>query len=687
MAIVVFLLVVTAAGLGGYALLVRVGLDDLEAWAGGRLAGLVMVALPAWWLGVAGVAQWRVVGGVALLISAVAGGYVVWRRREWRQIAVGEAIFWVAAALVIFIRLDHPDIALTEKPMDLGILASLLRAESFPPPDMWLAGETLPYYYWGALLWTVPLWVSSLPLEFGYNLIVGLVGGMVASIMWMLGRRLGGNHWSGLLAAFFGVFAGTPDGFRQLAAGAQLTGLDLWHSSRQVADTITEFPLFTLWLGDLHPHLLSMPIICLALLVAARAGKSNGGGIFEIVVLAVLFGVAWAANPWCMPPTLVGIALLFLAGSDRWYWPGGDGSRRWLAVVAVAVGGWIVTAPFHLGFQAPFQGVKRVFAWTEPSEILLYAGCLLIPAALAALALLRGALEGDAEVRRAVTLAFSAAVLVLAAAVGRPTLIFLLACLALLVVSVLGSWAGSYRPAIALASLGVFLFLVPEFVYVVDGYGSEMHRMNTVFKSYIQGWIFLAAALPVLVGIAVRNRWVRVGLVSAAVVVALPHPVGMVAKGMTADGWSIDGMKWMAPGDRAIVHYLREQPAGTVISEAVAGPYSEYARLSSASGVPSVLGWVNHELVWRGNEILEETGRREELIKQIYTSGDPDRVRSLTEQEPIHLVAVGSLERRDYPAAGIEAVVSAGEVVVDEDGALLVRFGSPGAVPASEDDQ
>ena len=61
--------------------------------------------------------------------------------------------------------------------MVLGILASLLRAEGFPPPDMWLAGETLPYYYWGALLWTVPLWVSGVPLEFGYNLIVGLIGG------------------------------------------------------------------------------------------------------------------------------------------------------------------------------------------------------------------------------------------------------------------------------------------------------------------------------------------------------------------------------------------------------------------------------------------------------------------------------------------------------------------------------
>jgi uncharacterized membrane protein len=122
-----------------------------------------------------------------------------------------------------------------------------------------------------------------------------------------------------------------------------------------------------------------------------------------------------------------------------------------------------------------------------------------------------------------------------------------------------------------------------------------------------------------------------------------------------------------------------------VIAEAVAGPYSEYARLSSASGVPCVLGWANHELVWRGSEILHETGRREDVIREIYTSGDPDTVRSLAEKEPIHLVAVGSLEHRDYPAPGIAAVVAAGEVVLEEDGAVLVRFGHPDAEAATED--
>ena len=243
MEISIFLLAVMGAGFGGYALLVWLGLDDLEAWAGGRVAGLVLIALPAWWAGVVGIVHWRSLGAAALIVAAIVGLGVAWRRRRWRSLLLAEAIFVVFAAMVVFIRLDHPQIVLTEKPMDLGILASLLRAEGFPPPDMWLAGETLPYYYWGALLWTVPLWVAGVPLEFGYNLVVGLIGGVVGCLLWMLGRRSGGGHLSGLLVAFFGLLAGTPDGMRQLLAGKNLAALDHWHSSRQIPDTITEWPL------------------------------------------------------------------------------------------------------------------------------------------------------------------------------------------------------------------------------------------------------------------------------------------------------------------------------------------------------------------------------------------------------------------------------------------------------------
>jgi uncharacterized membrane protein len=223
----------------------------------------------------------------------------------------------------------------------------------------------------------------------------------------------------------------------------------------------------------------------------------------------------------------------------------------------------------------------------------------------------------------------------------------------------------------------VFLFLVPEVVYVADSYGEGLHRMNTVFKAYIQAWILLAIALPVVLRLGLRRPIFRWAVLGAIVVVALPHPLALIVQQFKAESWSIDGMAWMTKGDRAIVEALREEPSGTLMIEAVGGAYTEYARLSSASGVPAYLGWANHEGVWRGGDIHEETGKRRELVSGLYSSRDPSVVQRLANEAGVHLVAIGSLERKDFSAAKLRTVAEAGEVVLDQDGGMLVRFGSP----------
>jgi uncharacterized membrane protein len=201
--------------------------------------------------------------------------------------------------------------------------------------------------------------------------------------------------------------------------------------------------------------------------------------------------------------------------------------------------------------------------------------------------------------------------------------------------------------------------------------------MNTVFKSYIQAWIFVAVALPVLLRWGLKRQGARLAIVAMMVVVALPHGTGMFWQQIVAEERGVDGMRWMTEGDRAIVRYLRQQPPGTVIAEAVGGAYTEYARLSSASGVPAYLGWANHESVWRGNEILPETERRSELIMRLYSSGDAVKIRRTVEEAGIHLVTIGSLESKDFSEQQLAEVAAAGEVVLDEDGGQVIRFASP----------
>jgi YYY domain-containing protein len=677
MAVIWFLMLVFAAGLGGYAALRQLGLAPLESWAGARVAGLVIVTMPSWWLGVLGVTQWRSVGGVLLVIGAVVGAVVVWKDREhWRALLTAEAIFTVGLILVLFIRLDRPEIIGQEKPMDMGILASLLRTNGFPPPDMWLSGETLPYYYWGALIWTVPISAGVLPLEVAYNLILGVIGGLVLATLWVLGRRLaGGSHLGGLLAGFFGLFAGTPDGLRQWLGGTGLRSIDVWSSSRQHEDVITEFPLFTVWLGDLHPHLLSLPIACLAMMVAWRAGR-DGPRISTTAALAVLFGVVWAANPWAMPPTLAAVALLVLTADGRWRWPMREGMWRWLSIVVVAAGGWLVTAPFHLSFTPFFEGIRPVHAWTAPLTLLLYGGCLLAPVVGAGLALVRETLGSDAR-GHALMLAGGAVVMMASMASHRPTMVVLAALLVILGLWLVARGERVERPAIALAALGVFLFLVPEILHVVDAYGDRLHRMNTVFKSYIQAWVFIALALPVLIGMCARRAWVRRCLIAVLVIAAIPHLAVTVLNQFSGRPLGIDGMAWLEPGDQAIIRHLRNQPIGTSLIETVGGAYSEYSRLSANSGIPAYLGWENHESVWRRGRLSEETGRRRALVDDLYRSGDPDRIHALVDRAGVDLVAIGALERRDFKPEALDAIVEAGTVELDQDGGILVRFGEP----------
>jgi uncharacterized membrane protein len=104
-------------------------------------------------------------------------------------------------------------------------------------------------------------------------------------------------------------------------------------------------------------------------------------------------------------------------------------------------------------------------------------------------------------------------------------------------------------------------------------------------------------------------------------------------------------------GDAAAIEWLiAHAPKKSVILEATGDPYSEFARISSHTGIPTVLGWANHERLWRSNDLgIEE---RASAVKAFYTTtNDPRSAAVVVQRYGVTHVIVGDMERRIYPGA------------------------------------
>jgi YYY domain-containing protein len=214
------------------------------------------------------------------------------------------------------------------------------------------------------------------------------------------------------------------------------------------------------------------------------------------------------------------------------------------------------------------------------------------------------------------------------------------------------------RPFIAILLLiGIALTVFPEFFYLRDQFGS---RMNTIFKFYFQAWILWGiVAAYASVELFSRLKGFKSALflivMSTTIIAGLAYPVVMLGNktnNFKPVVFTLDGNDYLARNnadDYAAMQWFSQQPLGIVV-EAVGGSYSDFARVSTRTGMPTVLGWPGHEGQWRGG--YTEVGSRETDIKTIYTSTDWILVSSLIERYNIRYIYFGPLEISTYKADG-----------------------------------
>ena len=727
-----------------------------------------------------------------------------WLRKTKRTVLAGEIVFLVMFIFWVWVRGMNPEAAYTEKPMELAFINSILRSPTFPPQDPWLSGYAISYYYFGYVMIAMLTRITGVVSSVAFNLSSGLWFAMTAAALYgivydisaLWGKQSGVDlEWysrrAGLLGPLFVLFISTVEGvleflhaggvFWKTGADGSLTSkfwswlgiLDLnqppilpfewipsraggwlwWRGSRVIQDmtlggtnieVIDEFPFFSYLLSDLHPHLLGMPFVLLAIALSLHlfTGANNYlSGSRRIMdwlrddsfwLTALVLGSLAFINTWDFP---IYVGLFCLAWAYQRYlvenWHPGLLWNFLKNGLMLGIAGFILYLPFYLGFDSQAGGIlpslefmtRGVHFWVLFASLLVpilaisiylfrkefdrqylaksFKIVVILLSALFVASMLYGVLilslqqigpnlaDSSNAVIAALGTKMSLAGNALASvhgnfATGEIMLQTLLRrvkmpgtwlTLGLLLVLVLAALLKRPQSSsdetgenvvpggrvemkveyfiLILVLFGALLTLFPEYFYLRDQFG---WRMNTIFKFYFQAWILwgiAAAAGSAILFRALKSWQSRVFQIVWIVIIlaGLTYPSVMLwnkTNGFSMREWTLDGNAYIEkynPGDYAAIVWLQQAPLG-VITEAVGGSYTDYARVSTRSGQPTVLGWPGHESQWRGGG--EEMGSRYGDIQLLYETRDWIEASRLLESYNVRYVYVGNLERSTY---------------------------------------
>lgn len=363
---------------------------------------------------------------------------IIWLKENKSIILITELVFLLSFFGFVFWRGLNPQIFGTEKPMELAFINSVIRSEKMPPADPWLSGYAISYYYFGYVLVGMLAKISNVTGGIAFNLGLSLIFALSAtgaySIVYNLlssinPKKKKSNLFGGFLGSFFLLFISNAEGFLEILHARQLfwqrsvdgvwsskfwTWLSLpdlispptnpdpmwtprmfqsgwwwWRASRVVQDTdfsgapreiIDEFPVFSFRLGDMHPHVLAIPFVLLAIALAFSVLLRNGKTVFglhtnnkltliaenfywiltplEFISATVFFGALMFLNFWDLPVYL-GVfclaAMLRRVREEDWEW-----KRVWetgFLGISIIISAYIMYLPYHLGFASQAGGI------------------------------------------------------------------------------------------------------------------------------------------------------------------------------------------------------------------------------------------------------------------------------------------------------------------------------------------
>ena len=487
-----------------------------------------------------------------------------------------------------------------------------------------------------------------------------------------------------------------------------------WNATRTIPDTINEFPFFSFLYADLHAHVMALPFTLLAIGVAINfvlrlRDRSDEArlpflphlpiapiDIIEVIVASLVIGGLRAINYADYPTYLlvIGCALAI-----------GEYARRnkidWLGIFgfawrfgAIFVLSSVLFQPFVSNFATAYLATE---IWsgdhTTIAQYLIVHGIFLFP--IATYLILR---TFDTPARRRtlvnwMPLFVVAFILVEALFLLSKIPVFAIAFPLLVLAGLLvlrPDLVAEERFIALLIAAGLALTMMVE----VITYKGDIGRMNTVFKFYLQAWVFFGVAAAT--GIAFISRRSSVDSQQStddnhSPLVPRPSPLGfawwtifgvLVFIGLlypiTATNAKVNdrftmgspsglnGMDFLRNGvyqdkidipldyDRQAFVWLRANIQGSpVVLEGNAPLYHWASPVSWFTGLPTVIGWDWHQKQQRSIVDGAIIDRRIESVRTIYNTLDAKIALAQMKRFNVSYVYVGDVERAYYDPSGL----------------------------------
>lgn len=325
-----------------------------SGYAFAKMLGLAVVGYVVWLA--ASIHLVKFSGGMlwfTLGMWTAINAWVAWKHKEelkelflqqWGLWLRLEMLFLAGTAFWALIRGYQPEINGLEKFMDYGFVNSILRAEYFPPRDMWFAGGAINYYYFGHYLSAVIIAFSGIAPQVAYNLQIAslfgfalsggvALGGGLINLLRERTDRVFSYRWigvGGILTAFLLAIRGNLHwGAWQLnriingcfnirwllplnsevpfcaTSSSWLPDAtkDYWYpdATRYIPYTIHEFPMYSYVVADLHAHLINMNLVLVFLAGILAIATRKSIRWIDIGICGWLLGMFYMSNAWDLP--------------------------------------------------------------------------------------------------------------------------------------------------------------------------------------------------------------------------------------------------------------------------------------------------------------------------------------------------------------------------------------------------